>query len=335
MISIKWIKLVDSKDLFKKRSIGKIKKLNLHRVGENNILSKRFLKKIARAIYESTFDDAIIIERDILPYEERYVDSNTGRIDPNKFMKHAPDLKLQRYNSFTSFKKILEESNETLWSPAQNIKYLYDTLDKKRDFFYPNFTFRPFYGTSNKTIRKVSLTEILKGTIIYLTDKQKNKKIRAYDSAKVAETEGAQIEIPIKSRSSNKPIKVKLISVPIANNIQKWPISYGLISEHDCDFKKYRNLTYKKEGSLNNSYVYNFCAHEIAAYLFAIDYYYNKEKNNINYLFRPFEIPNQNGLDLFSKFMNNVLIKKIDNDTDKITMETHRHLYDAEIIVLF
>ena len=327
--------MTKSKNLFKKRSIGKIKKLNIHRIGKKNILSKRFLKKVAKVIYESTFNDAIIIERDILPHKEEYVNSKTGEIDSNKFMNHTPNLKLPRYSSFSSLKKKLGNSDETILTTSQNIKRLYDNLDTKTHFFYSGYTFRPFYGTPNKTIRKISLTEILKGTVIYLTNNLADAKTKPYDSAKIVKKEGTQLTVSIKSRSNDKLLSVKLISVPIENNIQKWPISYGLLSEHDCEFKKYRNLTYKKENSLGTSYIYNFCAHEIAAYIFAAEHYYNEENNIIPYLFRPFEIPNQNALDLFSKFRNNVLIRKVENESDKITKDTYRHLYDAEMEILF
>jgi hypothetical protein len=329
---------------FQPKKIRELKKSNKIVPIKLKNYQKTTLNQIFLKIANLNQDEVLVIDKSIIPPQKKYTDPETNEITSNKFMRHAPELKLKRYNSQTNLKKLLQQNNSLL-RPAQDIKELYNSINNKPHFFYAGYSFKPFYGVADKETRKFTLTEIIKGTIEYIARSQNDKKINTYDSAKKVSKEGAKIQVTINSRSKDKKFQIMLSNIPIYYNEYAWSIIYGFDTDHICELKRFRNLNYEKESSKKLSKQHHFCAHDVAAYLSVIDYYYNeyinqfneKQKNRVPYDFRPIIIPNQNGINLFNKLQNNVLIMKSKNNNfeelKKIRTKTHRHLYNAEIEV--
>ncbi|MAH32847.1 MAG: hypothetical protein QF798_04010 [Candidatus Woesearchaeota archaeon] len=276
----------ENKEFFKEPTAAKILKYS-----KISTISKDLVNRILNM----SFDEAAIIEADLIPK-----DYDNSR----KFLKHGPEVKLRRFNS-------LEEMADIRETPVQSRE---ESLNNIKNRAYSGYSFKPFIGTDKKT-RKVSLVECLKGTKLYRYANQEGTKfnpsisVKPYDDATGVEKDGAEIITRVPSRTKKMPnYEFKFSSVPVIDSDKKWGIAYNITTTHNCKSKLY-NIRYKHKSEKETSKQFNFCAHEIAAYLSIVDHYWNKEKNLIPLQMNQFAIPTQETVDYYVKLTDNCLIK--------------------------
>ena len=222
-----------------------------------------------------------------------------GYESTRKFMKHGLEVKPRRYYS-------LDQAVIDGRTPVQLREQAFNNL-KRHD--YCGYTFLPIGRDRRK--RKVSLIECLEGAGIYAYSNQVRGteiKIKPYADSKRVRRDGAEIICNVPSRTKGEPrIKFKLVSVPIVDCSEKHIVSLNIGSDHSCLAKRF-NIRYRYTDDKESSGIFNICAHEIAAYLKVIDYYWG-EKNIIPLQMCQFAIPSQETVDFYLRLMNNVLVR--------------------------
>jgi len=216
-----------------------------------------------------------------------------------KFMKHGLEVKPKRYYS-------LDQAVIDGRTPVQLREQAFDNF--KGDNFC-GYSFLPIRRDRRK--RKVSLIECLEGARIYAYSNQVRRteiKIKPYADSERVRRDGAEIICNVPSRTQGKSrTEFKLISVPVVDCSEKHIVSLNISSDHSCGAKRF-NIRYKYPDDREGSGIVNICAHEIAAYLKVIDYYWDK-KNIIPLQMCQFAIPTQEIVDFYLRFGNNVLVK--------------------------
>lgn len=255
------------------------------------------IREISDHVVDNVLDlkdsEAAIIRADLIP---RQFDG------ARRFMKHGDEVKIRRFRT-------LEGTLKARRTPVQLREEAFNSL---RQPPYCGYSFKPVLGTDRRT-RKVSLVECLEGTKLYCYAQQtpllSEIEIRPYQDARRIDREGAKIIVSVPSRMQKSPrYEFKFSSVPIADSIHKWAIAHGIVTDHNCKSTRF-NIRYTyaddKEGSDN----FNFCAHEIAAYLSLMDHYLKFRKNIIPLQMSQFAIPTQQTVDFYVRLCNNCLIQ--------------------------
>ncbi|MEW5896342.1 MAG: hypothetical protein AB1668_01500 [Nanoarchaeota archaeon] len=260
--------------------------------------------KLVESIRGLSEDEAVIIKCRLVP--ERYA-------SPQKFMKHGPDVKIQRFKS-------LEGAVAANLTPTDLRSSAFNDI---RATPYCGYTFKPFMRTDKRT-RRVPLVECLEGAHIYCYASQNRPgrgerstplfpssiTIRPYDDAHKVKVDGAEVVAEVPSRTKRKPrYNFKFRSVPITENRFKWGIAFGLATDHNCMGRMYDDMRYTYLDDKESSEVFTFCAHEIAGYLALIDFYVQRDKNRIPLQMNPFAIPAQETVDYYVRLCKNCLIK--------------------------
>lgn len=217
-----------------------------------------------------------------------------------KFMKHGLEVKPRRYYS-------LEQAVIDGRTPVQLREQAFNNLEHHE---YCGYSILPIGRDRRK--RKVSLADsCLEGARIYSYSNQVRGteiKIKPYADSKRVRIDGAEIVCNVPSRTKGEPrIKFKLISVPVIDCSEKHILSLNIGSDHSCPAKRF-NIRYRYTDDKESSGIVNICAHEIAAYLKVIDYYWG-EKNIIPLQMCQFAVPSQETVDFYLRLMNNVLVK--------------------------
>lgn len=257
---------------------------------------RNFSRDLVSNILSLGENEAGIIEARLIPEEFK---------NSRKFMKQEQDVKIQRFYS-------LEAMVNNRKTPVQLREIAFNKIKPQS---YSCYSFKPFTGNDTRT-RRVSLVECLEGIHLYCYASQPgtgfNKpsiEIKPYHDAKRVEKDGAEIKVKVSSRTKKQPkYEFKFSSVPVIDSREKWTIAYNILTDHNCGSKRF-NIRYTFLTDKESSRVFNFCSHEIAAYLAIVDYYKNKEKNIIPLQMSQFAIPTQEAVDFYVKLCNNCLIK--------------------------
>ncbi len=173
--------------------------------------------------------------------------------------------------------------------------------------YTPN-TIRP-YNHRDTRVRRVSLVECLEGARLYAYTHQvvmASIDVEHYTEAKAVEKDGAVFHVHVPSRGKGAPrYRFNITSVPIIDNAQKWGIAWGAASEgHDCLRGMYMGLRY---ASKEDSQVFNWCAHEIAAYI-AMMGEMSKKGNRVPLQMSQIALPTQLTVDFYKRLCDSVLI---------------------------
>jgi hypothetical protein len=275
------------KSYFQYPTVGEIKRYSSIKEVSTNLVEE---------ILSLESEEALIIKRTLIPNNHK---------SSKKFMKHATEVKTKRFSS-------LEEAIKTRKTPVQLREEAFNNL---RSPIKSGYSFKPVVGTDKRT-RKISLVECIEGTKIYCYANQKTEKfspsidVHPYDDARRVEKEGTEIIVKVPSREKKSSrYEFKVSSVPVIDTRNKWGVAYRLLTDHDCQSKKF-NIRYSQEWDKESSRLFNFCAHEIAAYLAIIDYYWTEKKNVIPLQMSQFAIPNQETVDYYNKLTKNCLIQE-------------------------
>ena len=254
------------------------------------IAKKNFVKIDALSDIASLAEDEFTIINPLIP---------RGFESTRKFIKHGKEVKPKRYYS-------LDQALADGRTPVQLREQSFNNLER---YDYCGYSFLPIGRDRRK--RKVSLIECLEGARIYAYSNQVRGtgiRVRPYADSKRVRIDGAEIICNVPSRTKGEPrIKFKLISVPVVDCKEKHIVSLNTGSDHSCLAKRF-NIRYTYTDDKESSGIVNICAHEIAAYLKIIDYYWN-EKNIIPLQMCQFAIPSQETVDFYLRLGNNVLVK--------------------------
>lgn len=266
------------KAFFQEKSIGDIKKGR--KVKVDNFLE----------ILRLQDEDFLIL----IPFVPR------GYESARKFMKHGPEVKPKRFYS-------LEQALKDGRTPVQLREEAFNNI---QGYNFCGYTFMPLGRDRRK--RKVSLIECLEGVRLFAYSNQTHGAeilIKPYADSKRVRVDGAEIVAKVPSRTEKEPkIQLKFISVPVVDSSEKYAISLNLGSDHSCSAKRF-NIRYRYTDDKEGSGIVNMCAHEIAAYLKIIEYFWNEKKNLIPLQMCQFAIPTQETVDYYLKLGNNVLIR--------------------------
>jgi len=223
-----------------------------------------------------------------------------GYADSRKFMKHGPEVKLKRFYT-------LEQAVKSGKTPIQLREEAFNSLAK---YDYCGYSFLPVGKDRRK--RKISLVECLEGARIFAYAHQiagTKVGIKEYADAKKVRREGAEViaDVPSRQRKVSR-VNFKFTSIPIIDSPEKYSISLNIGSDHSCPVKRF-NIRYKYIDDKESSGVFNFCAHEIAAYLELVQKEWSGKKNIIPLQMCQFAIPTQETVNYYLKLENNVLVQ--------------------------
>lgn len=271
------------KQFFQQATKGEIKAKHLVDVFGNETISQRVL-----AIANLSPDEYTII-----PVPDNY---ESGR----KFKTHGDEVKLKRYRT-------VEDAIVEAKTPVQLRRQKFNGLYSHK---YCSYSFIPLVGNDARK-RKVPLVECLEGARLYAYMHQVPgtfARVKAYSDAKRVEIEGAEVAFEVPSRREEiRRYQGKLVSVPIIDAPEKFAIAPSIGSDHSCAAKRF-SIRYMYIDDKETSKVFNFCSHEIAAYLKLIE----QEKQEGNFIpleMCEFAIPSQKTVDYYLKILNNTLIR--------------------------
>ncbi|MBT6774143.1 hypothetical protein HOA91_02120 [Candidatus Woesearchaeota archaeon] len=277
-----------TKSYFVQPTLGQIKRCTNVREASSDLVNQ---------ILNLQSDDALIIKRRLIPEEHE---------NSRKFMKHAAEVKTKRFRS-------LEEAVKTRRTPVQLREEAFDNL---RSPIKGGYSFKPFVGNDKRT-RRISLVECLEGTKLYCYVNPENLDsitpsitVKPYDDAVRVEREGAEVIVKVPSRMKKASrYEFKVSSVTVADTKNKWGTAYNISTDHDCQSKRF-NIRYACDWDKESSKVFNFCAHEVAAYLAIVDHYWTEKKNVIPLQMSQFAIPSKETVDYYNKLCKNCLIQE-------------------------
>lgn len=237
-----------------------------------------------------------------------------------KFMKHGPEVRIPRFFS-------LEQAVKQGRTPVQLREMAFNSLN---GFEFCGYSFLPVLPTEadkekdaelriDERKRKIALVECLEGARLFAYSHQSGVgiKVKAYSDSKRVRIDGAEVicDVPSRSvrgkRTEGMRMQFKLLSVPVVDSREKYAIAYNIGSDHSCPAKRF-NIRYRYTDDKESSGVVNICTHEIAAYLQVVQQELNDEKNIIPLQMCQFAIPSQETADYYLKWLNNVLIMKLD-----------------------
>jgi hypothetical protein len=283
------------KKYFKKKTPGEILTScspTSNKSGKLKIANQNIIKNI---IHLGNPNHGLIIPSDIDIVPTRY--------NPRKFMKHGNEVKIKRYRTI----------DDLLVGRDEPVKVREESFEKMRGNFYCGYSFMPVVGKDRRK-RKVPLVECMEGAKIFTYSENGPKiKIHAYDDSFRVDKEGAEIIASVPSRMEKDPRhEFKFSSVPVKDNKNKWRIAYELATDHNCGSKRF-NIRYRYMDDKESSKVFNFCSHEIAAYLKITDHYLKNEKNHVPLQMSQFAIPTQETADFYTNMDNSCLKEYIDD----------------------
>lgn len=165
------------------------------------------------------------------------------------------------------------------------------------------------YAPVDTRVRRVSLVEVLEGARIYAYVHQvpmAGIDIERYENAEAVGKDGAVYPVKVPSRTKGRRrYNFNMLSVPLRDNLQKWKIAWGTASQgHDCKRGQYMFRYSKKE----DSEIFNWCAHEIAAYL-EITGMHRKEKNRVPLQMSQIALPTPQAVEFYKRLCDSVLIE--------------------------
>ena len=245
--------------------------------------------------------EALIIETKLIP--QKFSNSR-------KFLKHGPEVKPTRVYT-------LEEVARNKFVPVQLREEAFNSIEKHA---YCSYSFMPFTGKDQRK-RKVSLVECVEAARIfaYAHNLGTGIEFKSYEESLKVESEGATIPVKIPSRRRKySKYEFNLISVPVIDSKNKFMVSQGIGSSgHNCKRSQY-SFRYVYEEDKESSRVFDFCAHEIAAYFEIINHYWKILKNIIPLEMSQFAIPTQRTIDYYKRLYDSVLMMDQDLTQDKL-----------------
>lgn len=259
--------------------------------------------------------------------EDKVLIIETRLIPPNyftqrKFLKHGQEVKPERVYT-------LEQMAKEIFVPVRLREEAFNSI---ADGPYCGYSFIPLVGR-DKRKRKVSLVECLEGARLFAYAHKVGTGIefKSYEDSKKVESEGAEITVRVPSRTQKRSrYEFNLISVPIVDNRDKFAITQSIASTgHDCKRKQY-DFRFKYEDEKESSRLFNFCAHEIAAYFEVANYSWNILKNIIPLEMNQFAIPTGKTVEYYKRLCDSTLIR----DNNLKTKDKLRKLNKADKEIL-
>ena len=236
------------------------------------------------------------------PHEYTVIPDNLpkGHESARKFMKHGQEVKIKRFYS-------LEQALNDRRTPVQLRDYAFNNL-KHNNFC--SYSLMPFLvGDQRK--RKIPLRECLQGAWIFAYAHQVTGpiKYKAYADSRRVKAEGAESVFQVPSRTEGKErYEIKFSSLPYVDSPEKYAIAHSIFTDHSCKSKRF-SIRFRRMEDKESSKVFNFCAHDIAAYLQYIQGESEENKNIIPLQMSQFAIPTQETVDFYLRLRNNVLVE--------------------------
>lgn len=165
------------------------------------------------------------------------------------------------------------------------------------------------YNHKDTRVRRISLVECLEGARIYAYTHQVPMppiEVESYTDARAVERDGAFFHVHVPSRIKGQGrYRFNVTSVPVRDTIHKWSIAWATASEgHDCLRGMYMGIRYATK---EDSHVFNWCAHEIAAYIAMMSMMSSKGTRTPLQMSQ-IALPTQGTVDFYKRLCDSVLI---------------------------
>jgi len=194
------------------------------------------------------------------------------------------------------------------------------------DEIYAGFTFRSF-DEEDSRVRRTHLVECIDGLRLYCYVRGPQPKDKAIPVVDVelhgspstrekknpipsgAERDGVSVVVNVPGRNKGqRRYKIVINSLPVVNNENRLKIAYGLNTSHNCGLKDYTQIRYTPKDSDERSQFVYFCAHDVAAMLFATEYLYNEFGLKVPHQMNPMITPSQKLVEFYTKLNNNCMM---------------------------
>lgn len=297
--------MISKKQLFKRPSAEKILK-------DKEITTLVRSDELAYKIDELNENQVLVVMSNIIPQQyfpqtENPVMSYHRTEASRKFLKHAPEVKLRRQYS-------LEQMIRERKVPVELRKDAFDSINNPYNSCY---SYMPIGKDERR--RRVSLKDCVDAGKLYWYSENSNAKIElknygTREKAARVEKEGSTFVVSVPSRTQKKPrYQFKLMEVPTQDTMNKYAIWRTMFSDHACESLRYK-IGYKFYDDKESSNVFNFDAHEIAAYLKIVESLWHNEKNIVPLQMSPFAIPTEDTIKFYEKARNNVVVCYLDKE---------------------
>jgi hypothetical protein len=282
------------KQEFRERSVGEIRKLNVHEVDSP--------VGLVRKIVGLTSNEGVILSFSLFPEKENR--GMKSREVAKRFEAYAPEIcvaqpetQLEAFNCQTL---PLEYISQSIKRKLENIP--------EEEVFFPGYSFSPVQETKTDGRKRVfHLYDIWIGKRLFaFSFSQKNPmQVHDYSDVKVAATKGGNIEvvgIP-STEEERKPYTLTFNCVPVLNNVSKQAIVLSLKADFsEQPGRRYHDKTYSRR--------LRFDPHEIAAYMRIMQEFFLQEpRNPIPFQMNPFLFPSRFLEDTARTIDNQVLIR--------------------------
>jgi hypothetical protein len=309
------------KDIFGRPSADSIRKGRKQVVARKNIV-ERLLDINPETQY-------LIIDRRLIPDDfYRMSRKVLTRTEANrKFMKHGEEIRFRRFRSIDKAIEGMQEKNKI---PLQIRKELYEAAEPG---FWCAYSFIPIIG-NDKRKRKVALTEVLEGAKLYAYAERDGRKIqvRTYADAKRVAIDGGIADIILPSRSPKRQsYEFSLMGIPVTDDSHKYVLANTVISDHSCPDMRHRGKRFRFADDKENSRVFNWCAHDIAAWYAVVDHYWNREHNVVPLQMSQIPLPSRLMADLYQRLTASTLIWTRESPENKANLYP---LNNAELEIL-
>lgn len=286
------------KNIFRRLIADRIRKGRRQVVARTNIV-ERLLDIDPETQY-------LIIDRRLIP-EDFYRSGSkvlTRTEASRKFMKHGEEIRFRRFRSVEKAIQGMQERNRI---PLDIRKEIYGQAEPG---FWCAYSFIPIIG-NDKRKRKVALTEVLEGAKLYAYAEKDGRKIqvRTYSDAKRVAVDGGIVDIVLPSRRPKRQsYEFSIMGIPVVDNSHKYVLANAVISDHSCPDMRNRGKRYRFADDKENSRVFNWCAHDIAAWYAVVDHYWNREHNLIPLQMSQIPLPSRLMADMYQRLTDNTLI---------------------------
>ena len=222
------------------------------------------------------------------------------------FLRHGPRVGLGLGETVIAAVKGARVPVDFRISAFEKLK---DTPGMYSGYEYNPMTIRP-YPHTDRRVRRVSLVECLEGARLYAYAHQvpgSRLEVEAYTDAQAVAKDGGVFHAHVTSRTKRtRPYRFNLTAVPIVDNRNKWGIAWATATEgHDCLRGSYMGIRYAMK---EDSEIFNWCAHEIAAYLAMMESE-NTKRNRTPLQMSQLALPTQLSVDFYKRLCDSVLIE--------------------------
>ena len=156
--------------------------------------------------------------------------------------------------------------------------------------------------------------------------------MRTYADAKRVALDGGIADVVVPSRSPKQhSYEMSIMGFPVVDNDYKYVLANAVISDHSCPGMRHRGKRFRFADDKENSRVFNWCAHDIAAWYAVMDHFWNNEHNVVPLQMSQIPLPSRLMAGLYDRLVHDTLVWTRERHSQKAQLYP---LNNAEIEII-